>query len=160
MSSKVQREISAPPSDLEVAGAANDRFVATLGELAAFTLAEVCKNSDADDNSRVSAAKALLAWIRPPKGTSININAAPAYHSHLNLPAPVEAPPAAIDCESVGSPVPKLLPEAKGHMQEARLTQYSEVTMSAAPAAPTLPSREQKPHVPDKPPAAGTVRKF
>ena len=159
MGSKVQGQISGPLSDLEVAGAANDRFVATLGELAAETLAQVCRNGE-DDNSRVSAAKALLAWIRPPKGTSININAAPAYHSHLNLPAPVEAPPAAIDCESVGSPVPKLLPEAKGHMQEARLTQYSEVTMSAAPAAPTLPSREQKPHVPDKPPSPSTVRRF
>jgi hypothetical protein len=162
MGSKVQEQISGPPSDLEVAGHANDRFVATLGELAMRTLKEICEDKDEDGRARVTAAKTMLDWIRPPKAASINLNVAPAYHSHLNLPAPIEAPPKAIDVttESVDRSVPKLLPEAKGHMAEARLTQYSEVTMSAAPAAPTLPAREQKPLVPSKPPAASTVRKF
>ena len=160
MSSKLASQIAAPPTDLERAGEANDRFVATLGELAMRTLKEICENADEDGRARVTAAKTMLDWIRPPKASSINLNLAPTYQSHLNLPAPIEAPPKAIDCESVDSTVPKLLPEAKGHMQDARLTAYSEVTMSAAPAAPTLPSREQKPHVPDKPPAPSTVRRF
>lgn len=159
MASKVQEQISAPPTDLELAGAANDRFVATLGDLAAHTLAQICREGE-DERARVTAAKELLNWIRPPKAASININAAPTYHSHLNLPAPLEAPPAAIEIESLGSSVPKLLPESRGHMRDARLTAYSEVAMTAAPAAPKLPAREQKPLVPQKPPAATTVRKF
>lgn len=159
MGSKVQEQIAAPPTDLELAGQANDRFVATLGELAAKTLADICKTGE-DERARVTAAKELLNWIRPPKAATIALNVAPTYHSHLNLPAPIEAPPAAIELNALDSSVPKLLPESRGRMSDSKLTAYSEVTMKAAPAAPTLPAREQKPRVPEMPPLASTVRRY
>jgi hypothetical protein len=160
-----------PPAEkthLEKAGDAQDKFVATIGDVVTRKLVEILEKGE-NEVARVSAAKTLLDWIRPTKGpgVTVNLNNAPTYTSHLNLPPPEKQEAAPIEVEQ--APRQKVLPEPAKPMIAANLTQRTsldELRELNAQHAPEIPSSElhraqsPTPRTPDKPPSPASIRPF
>ena len=165
MSSKVnQNLLGSEQSFLEKAGEDNDRFVATLGDLVTRKLADILEKGE-DEVARVSAAKALLEWIRPRKnGPIVSINNSPAFVSHLGLP-PSQVQPVDVTAEDHPQLPPpieveKVLPEPPSPISAAKLRSLKEIEVQHAPPAPTLPDRSPSPRTPDMPDPASKIRRF
>jgi hypothetical protein len=155
---------------LEKAGAAQDKFVQTLGDKIARELASIMENGGKEDMPRVAAAKALLEWIRPKNhGVSVNISNAPHYTSHLNLPAP-EIPTESETIEVEAIEIQKVLPEPPRPMVEANMgvspAKFEALRELQAEHAPEI-TKEQlnraqspSPRDPDQPLPASSVKMF
>lgn len=164
-SSKVK---SLPPeaTPLEKAGAAQDQFVATLGDTVVRNVAQILEDKDYHPMARIGAAKLLLEWMRPKKGgimVGVSVNAQPRFVSHLGLPqqsVPPDPGSEVYEAEEL-PPVTKILPEPLPPMKAARLTAHAEVTdIVPAPAPPLLPARTKDPSEPAMPPKASSVKRY
>lgn len=156
--------LPAAPTELERAGAAQDKFVATLGDLVARQLAKILEKGE-NEVARVSAGKALLEWMRPKAGVAVNVNLAPHYESHLGLPKPLGE---VADAEEVPIEVEKIMPEPKqliepekpGALAAAKLQSRRELDISPMRTPDALVPRSPSPRTPDKPDAASNVKMF
>lgn len=168
---RVKRESPPEEKDLVQAQLEIDETIRQRhgGRVAADTLLNVMEKGQ-DERARVTAAKEMINYIRPPKTSPlVNVNL-PGVISHLNLPAaPASAGAQPTSNAKLIKAAPKILPEPP--KKPARFgakflpEAVGEVQPSTLPTPAVVDARKRSPLAKDlqrpaEPPSARSVRPY